>query len=190
MNLSAGLLPTMTKPTRIVHEKATLIDNIYVDNTSNSVSAILLSDMSDHLPCLLLLDKKCSRQKGPTTITKRNLSASNVDKIKNELSIINWNFLSTLDVDESFKLFTEKVNSILDKHAPLKTKIIPSKYIIRDPWMTPGLLKSSFTLDKMYSKCVGKDKESSEYTEYVTFRNRYNNLKRFAKKKYYNDKII
>ena len=191
MNLSAGLLPTMTKPTRIVHDKATLIDNIYVDSTnaSNSVSSIILSDMSDHLPCLLLLDNKCKRQKGPFTTTKRNLSASNVDKIKTELSSINWNFLSTLGVDESFKVFTEKVNSILDKHAPLKTKIIPSKYIIRDPWMTSGLLKSSFTLDKMYSKCIGKDKDSIEYKEYVTFRNRYNNLKRFAKKRYYYAKI-
>ena len=55
--------------------------------------------------------------------------------------------------------------------------------------MTSGLLKSSFTLDKMYSKSICKDKNSIQYKEYAAFRNRYNNLKRFAKKKYYNDKI-
>ena len=191
LNLSAGLLPTMTKPTRIVHDKATLIDNIYIDNAnaSNSVSAIILSDMSDHLPCLLLLDKKCKRQKGPVTTTKRNLSATNIEKIRHDLSTIDWNVLSTLNVDDSFKAFTEKVNMVLDKYAPLVTKVVPSKYIIRDLWMTPGLLKSSFVLEKLYKKCIGKDKDSTEHTDYVSYRNRYNNLKRFAKKKYYSDRI-
>ncbi len=181
----------MTKPTRIVHDKATLIDNIYVDNTnaSNSVSAIILSDLSDHLPCLLLLDKKHKRQKGLVTTTKRNLSAPNIEKIKSDLSTTDWTFLSTLNVEDSFKAFTEKVNMTVDKHAPLKTKVIPAKYIIRDQWMTGGLLKSSLTLDKMHKKCIGKDKDSTEHKEYVTYRNRYNSLKRFAKKKYYNDKI-
>ncbi len=191
LNLSAGLLPTMTKPTRIVHDKATLIDNIYVDNAnaSNSVSAIILADMSDHLPCLLLLDKKCKKQQGPVTTTKHSLSALNIEKIKSDLVTTDWTFLSTLNVEDSFKAFIEKVNLILDKYAPLKTKTIPSKYIIRDKWMTPGLLKSSFVLDKMYKKCIGKSKDSIEHADYVTYRNRYNSLKRFAKKKYYSDMI-
>ena len=31
INLSNGILPVITKPTRITHDKATLIDNIYID---------------------------------------------------------------------------------------------------------------------------------------------------------------
>ena len=54
--LSNGLIPTITKPTRITHSTATLIDNIYITtvNKTNIHSAIICLDISDHLPVLLL----------------------------------------------------------------------------------------------------------------------------------------
>ncbi len=56
--------------------------------------------------------------------------------------------------------------------------------------MTAGLLKSSHTVDKLYKKSLAKDPSSPEHKAYIQFRNRYNSLKRYAKKAYYNNKIV
>ena len=55
LNLSSGLLPMITKPTRITRETATLIDNFYLSakHACKSKSAVLVSDISDHFPCIL-----------------------------------------------------------------------------------------------------------------------------------------
>ena len=52
-----NLLPTIMRPTRITNHSATLIDNIYVTENLHSSfeSAILIDDMSDHLPLLAMV---------------------------------------------------------------------------------------------------------------------------------------
>ena len=56
--LEAGLMPSISKPTRISHTTATLIDNIIIDQkyNGNYESYVLLDDMSDHLPCAAVLE--------------------------------------------------------------------------------------------------------------------------------------
>ncbi|KAK2140405.1 hypothetical protein LSH36_1367g00017 [Paralvinella palmiformis] len=48
----SGFVPTITKPTPITYNKGTLINNIYVKmrQPEELVSAILIVDISDHLP--------------------------------------------------------------------------------------------------------------------------------------------
>ena len=45
-------VPTITKPTRVTHTSATLIDNIYVkiNNTYHIESGVVMTDISDHFP--------------------------------------------------------------------------------------------------------------------------------------------
>ena len=46
---SHGFLPTITKPTRISHTSATLIDHIYTNNiTTTGKSGIIITDVTDH----------------------------------------------------------------------------------------------------------------------------------------------
>jgi len=49
--ISSGFVPTITKSIRITHNRATVIDNIYVKmrQPEELVSGILTVDMSDHL---------------------------------------------------------------------------------------------------------------------------------------------
>ena len=57
--LAANTIPTITKLTRITHTSATLIDNIYLRHTTPFVhSAILFSDISDHLPIICLIGQR------------------------------------------------------------------------------------------------------------------------------------
>ena len=55
--LDANLLPMIIQPSRIVHKSATLIDNIFISEVlqCNFDSAIIIDDMSDHLPCMALM---------------------------------------------------------------------------------------------------------------------------------------
>ena len=57
--LAANTIPTITKPTRITHTSAALIDNIYVRHTTPFVHfGILFSDVSNHLPIFCLIGKR------------------------------------------------------------------------------------------------------------------------------------
>ena len=86
-NLSSGLLPTITKPTRITFSSATLIDNIYAKLKSSPKiqSGILLSKISDHLPCLLMIDEKPNKINKPIVTTYRKLDNVAIEKIRTEL---------------------------------------------------------------------------------------------------------
>ena len=55
--LDNDMLPAITRPTRITHSTATLIDNVFVSNQlyRDFKLAITLNDMSDHMPLLTLL---------------------------------------------------------------------------------------------------------------------------------------
>ena len=66
MNLDFDLFPVITKPTRITHISATLIDNIFLDSrlTGKTVNKILVDDISDHLPSVLILENLNPQKEG------------------------------------------------------------------------------------------------------------------------------
>ena len=66
------LLPTITRPTRITNHSATLIDNIYVSDQlhRNFESAIIIHDLSDHLPSLVMLKQTKLLNKEPLTFNR------------------------------------------------------------------------------------------------------------------------
>ncbi len=59
------------------------------------------------------------------------------------------------------------------------------KSIIRDAWMTPGLLTSCRTGYSMFRKCHYLSKDHVDYLKYIQFRNILNTLKKVAKESYY-----
>ena len=52
INENFDLVPCITRPTRLTHSSATLIDNIFVntEQVCDLRSVILINDISDHLP--------------------------------------------------------------------------------------------------------------------------------------------
>ena len=65
-NLESKLIPVITHPTRITKNSATLIDNIFISQSliDDYRCGLLLNDMSDHLPCLLTIEKTDPGMKG------------------------------------------------------------------------------------------------------------------------------
>ena len=64
-NLNYGLMPTINRPTRITKTSATLIDNIFVSENflGKYYSSILIDDLSDHLPCVTILENETNGKK-------------------------------------------------------------------------------------------------------------------------------
>ena len=66
------LLPVIMKPTRISKSSATLLDNIIIsEKLQSSYSCnIILSDLSDHLPCYVEINDFNAGRKEATRIKK------------------------------------------------------------------------------------------------------------------------
>ena len=192
INYTNGVLPVIDKPTRVTHSTATLIDNIYTNYDGIYQSSILYSYISDHFPIFLFFGKNQSQnnKKERISFTYRKVTDATLVKIKQELNI-NWNNeMNELDSNEAFQLLTNKINSAINNNCPLKTRTISNKTIIREQWMTSGLINSSRRVEKLYKSCYNLDRSHAKYMKYIKFRNLFNKTKRAAKIKYYHDQIV
>ena len=66
LNLDVDLLPSITMPTRVTMNSATLIDNLFISRKlqNNYESHIILDDLSDHLACLTIIKDQNKSKKG------------------------------------------------------------------------------------------------------------------------------
>ena len=83
-NLDFGLIPTITRPTRITKTSATLIDNIIVSQNlcGSFVSSVLIRDTSDHLPTACVLSSLGSTKKEPLVVKCRDTRLKNISALK------------------------------------------------------------------------------------------------------------
>ena len=89
---SLNLLPTITRPTRITHHSAMLIDNIFVTEALhwNFESMILIDDMCDHLPVLAMVKRTRLLNTDPVTFESRCLNDNKLKAVNNKLIYIDW----------------------------------------------------------------------------------------------------
>ena len=185
------MIPTITRPTRITNTSATLIDNIYISGKiqRNYESHLIVTDISDHLPSLLLLKQTKVKDKTPIEFESRNLNDDKIMKIKNELRKIDWNgLLNSKNCNINFNTLCNEIGTAMDKMAPVKTTRISGRRRYTEPWLTTGLEKSSRVLKRLYRISLMEDATEIEQKRYKNFRNMYNRTKRAMMKKYYSDK--
>ena len=189
--LNSDLWPVITKPTRITKNSATLIDNILVSpNIYGSYQCgIMLEDLSDHLPCLLVAKNLKLERKEPIVITSRKITPSTVSKIKAELSSLDlMPHLLDKGVNEGFEYLHEKVTGIVDKIAPYES-FTPSKHKFqRDPWLPFSLLKSIKKQQQLYRQTLKRGCSQEHIDHYKAYRNILTKLKRNCRNQYYLNK--
>ena len=84
-------------------------------------------------------------------------------------------------MNDQFDFVNTKLLEYINICAPMKVVRIPAKYVIRENWMTKGLLQSSLNLQKLRKRETGK----TNSTFYKSYRNVYNRLVRIAKSMHY-----
>ena len=85
-----NVYPTITRPTRICHNTVTLTDNIFVSVRLHKYfeSAIILEDISDHLPTLALLKQTKLVDDKPIEFESRKLNPERIKVMKQKLLLV------------------------------------------------------------------------------------------------------
>ena len=128
------MIPTIIRPTRITQNTATLIDNIFVSSKlyRDFESALILNDMSDHLPVFTLLKQTKFTDKTALEFKSRNLNETNLLKIKAKLIEVDWiGILNAKSCNENFDIFCNKVSMVMDSISPEKM-VRTCKFV--EPW--------------------------------------------------------
>lgn len=193
--LCHSYLPTICNPTRITESSATLIDNIFINTTRlKSSSAIVYSDISDHLPVILHLETSLIKRTRPTVIKKRIYSQIAIENFNNDLAIYdNWRSVydhcsSGQDASNAYDLFHNQYNIIFNKHFPLKSLKCSYRLTPRHEWMTKGLIKSCLKKSKLYKK-YRKTGKTVDKNCFVAYKKKLKHLLKVAEKTYYFDKF-
>ena len=128
-------------------------------------SYLLVDDMSDHLPIVTILRdvELCSKSK--RVIETRDLRPKYIEKIRCELSNVNWDEylmvktvipenvnVITGYVNEIFDKCHEKVMDIINTHSPIRKREISEKKYRREPWLTLSILKSCKKQKNVYDE--------------------------------------
>ena len=182
--------PTITRPTRVTQNSATLIDNIFISNKLHRQfdSMILLDDISDHLPSLVLLRQTKITNKEPIEYTSK-LNDAKFAVIRHNLKQVDWNgLLNSTDCNVNFDNFSNTLEATIKKTAPLKTIRISGKRRFCEPWITNGIETSGQTCRKLYKLSLDMNATDDDVQCYRKYRNMYNRLKKTVKVTYYNKK--
>ena len=189
-NLDRNFIPTITKPTRITRNSATLIDNIVVGKQFHDYEAnIGISDISDHLPLILKSHQPKLYKKQPLLLTTRAINEEKCNRINGRLQETNWTMnLHEKSVNDAYTYLQEKIQEILDQEVPIKTIRVKPNKILKEPWMTPGLLKSVKKQKTHYKKSIVKHITDIDQITYKEYRNKLTQILRRAKEDYYKAK--
>ena len=189
-NAKYGLTPTINRPTRITKSSATLIDNIFISDNflGKYFSSILMDDISDHLPCVTVLENEVYNKKSKVKVVSRDLRPKQLDELKKDIVKLHYSQHIMNDVNLYFaKLHGDLCNTI-DKHCPIRSRMVPSNKFRNLPWVTSGLLKSMGQSKRLYQKFLSDPSNCSYEQKYKEYRNVLNKVKRNCKTSYYQDK--
>ena len=156
-NLDLNLMPTITRPTRITRNSATLIDNIIVSQNlcGNYHSSILVNDISDHLPSVCVLKAIQSVKKDPVEITSRDTRPKNMAALHEHLAKYNWEvLLNGKDVNESMTILNDILSSEIDLCIPERTRVLKARNVCREPWVSNSLKHSIDKCKRLYCKTL------------------------------------
>ena len=187
INYDCDLFPVITKPTRITHTSATLIDNIFLDSllTGNITNRIIVDDISDHLPVVTILEGINPSQRKRVQITSRDMRQKQLKALKIELTDkLNSTELNG-NVDTQFERVHGLILDSLDKHCPLRNRLIHTAKIRKEPWLTSGLVISINKQRKLYQNSIRYDATEKDIIMYKNYRNVLTKLKRITKISYY-----
>ena len=178
---SFNLTPTIDKPTRVHHNSYSLIDNIFVSNLEDTItSGNIISDLTDHFSQFCILNSSNNLfDLQSTKMLLRDFSNYSEAKFLNELSQLDpIGAVSGLnDVNKSLSVFYNKLNKLLNKHAPFKPISKRKKKRLLKPWVTKGIRKSIKIKNDLYC--------SRDTAVYKLYRNKVLMLTRISKKMYF-----
>ena len=170
-NLKEGMYPTIMCPTRITKSTAMLLDNIFINEElhSDDPSYILIDNISDHLPCSVVLQNIQRNPKEGMEIESRNLKF--LPRLIEELQNYDWSSLNTPDsrVSERFDKFHHIIMEKIDHFVPITSKHIVYHKLRKEPWVSAGLLTSMKKEKRLYRDTLRKQASNDAFVKYRNY---------------------
>ena len=147
MLISSSFKPLILKPTRITETNKTLIDHIWTNdlrNTSVMKSHIIITDITDHLPCVTTVTSPDLLIKGYREITRRIINDENRQTFNHRISeskdILAFHVKNrhTTNIENKYDDYFDHISRIYNECFPLVTKKIHVKTLSK-PWITPAV---------------------------------------------------
>ena len=175
LNLEHDLVLTITRPTCIIKSSATLIDNILVSQKfcGRFESNILIDDISDHLPTVLMLKDMYTNKKDKVQIKSRDMHPSAIDAVIRELYGVDWTeYMNSPNYDDNVSKIHQVVVETIDEFIPETTHSISYEKLRREPWITAGIVTSTKKAKLLYKQTLKKNCDDHCLDKYK----RYNQL--------------
>ena len=136
---ASAFYPTMSRPTKVTQQTATLIDTIITNMYEYPVtSGILYNDISDHFPVFNFYSMERSKLEKYTTVHRLKASSENINKLNIKIQNLNWEEVYTdNDPCTAYDTFLNILESQIKECLPLK-KIKIKAY--KSEWLSKGIL--------------------------------------------------
>ena len=182
---SYGLLPQIVHPTREFGDSSTIIDNIFTNNLSNSISSgNILTEISDNYSQFVSVQRDKIDYK-TLSIYSRDYSKFSADSFREDVSIQNFN-VEFDDVNHQFNDFYFKLAGCVERHAPIK-KLSPKEVKLKHkPWISRELIKMIKIRNKLHRRKKHQTNNENIKILYTLFRNRVNREMKKSKRDHYN----
>ena len=165
---SKGFFPRITLLTRI-QPSFSLIDNILcnrLDDGANSVSGVLITDISDHKMIFTVYPNNSLKQKIDKFIEIEKRDQLSMDNFIDELASLNiidkLDKGPNIDPNNNYELFAQLIKYAREKHIPRVKVRYQKKKHKRSKWLTNGILHSINTKDRLYKILMQTDTDDVE----------------------------
>ena len=184
---ASAFYPTISRPTRVTQQTATLIDNIITNMHEYPVtSGILYNDISDHFPVFNFYSMERSKGGKYTTVYRRKTSSENINKLNIKIQKFNWDEVYTdNDPCTAYDTFLNILESQIKECLPLK-KIKIKAY--KSDWLSKGILISCRQKNLLLKKYKQNPTIENEAT-YKTYKNKLTHIIRQSKKMHFKNKF-
>lgn len=169
---SFDMKQTISEPTRITENSATLVDNIFINFENDIQGQVISNSLSDHEAQILDVSVPCVPENDAVFVVKRIFSQAKMQQFRQELMGCNWcDVYSSADVDQAYNIFFNIFSTLFNLIFPLK-KIKKSRKQKTKSWITSGIKKSSKTKRNLYKKVrLGKASKATYKTYSKLFKN-------------------
>ena len=147
--LSYNLFPSITKATRFSTQSRSLLDHIFTNySQTNSKSHIIVTDISDHFPVLLMNEITVPQRKD--TIEKiRLFTHLNIVNFNKDIGNSDWNVvLDIMETQKAYTKFHSIIQSCFERNFPERQ--YRSSYRTKLPWITDELGKKISLKNKLF----------------------------------------
>ena len=122
---SHSVFPTISLPTRITPNSATLIDNVLVSSNfkNHYTTGNLTVGISDHLPQFLIFKNDSASDAKSKNIFYRDWKSFHTEEFKNQFQSVDWRSIMKAERNDpniAFENFYETLDNLFKKNLPIK----------------------------------------------------------------------